>query len=387
MEAGIPHFGRYKSDPLASSPVRYYLPDPIPHSFELPNYIHAEIAFAQEALAELKGFSRGDPVILAAAKLSTLQDALDSSRIEGTRATLSEVLADQTGPFSQRRDVVEVRNLQLATVQGLEMVRDTPIGIRLMRRLHESLMSNRENASKTPGEFRRSFVWIGAPGARLDTAELIPPAASELPDLLSDWENFVNNRREHPSVLRNAIAHYQFETIHPFLDGNGRVGRLLALLMLLDDGSLQEPVISLSSVIERNRERYYQALRDVRLKGDLAGWVEFWAWMVKLAAKSALGNFEKLSALHREYLEAAPNKPTSRLVPLLFSHPLLTVSKVAEELELSVSSAAALIQRGVECGWLSQVTESKAGSRQYWFAPEVWKIITTEPEPTNDSLL
>jgi Fic family protein len=381
-------FGKYATDPLALNPVTYFLPDPISTDYELPNYVHAEVAFAQAALGELKGFSAGDPVLVAATRLATLQDALDSSRIEGTQATLGEVLADETNPSGATRDVIEVRNLRLAIDQGFELLRDLPIGVRMMRRLHQTLLDTPASQSKTPGEFRRSFVWIGKPGQTLESAELVPPAHHEIPELLADWERFVNEPKSNiPPVIRNAIAHYQFETIHPFLDGNGRLGRLLALLMLMDDGILTHPVLSISTQIEKNRSAYYKALGAVRTQGDMAGWIEFWATMLKMSATAALGRFERLQILHLKYIREAPNQSTRALVDAIFQNPLATVSTIRTHLGVTQPSALALLRRGVELGWLKPIGESSPGRRQFYIASELWQAITKEPEPTDSRLL
>lgn len=381
-------FGKYAIDPLASQPVKYFLPDQIADDYDIPNYIHAEVAFAQAALGELKGFAAGDPVLVAATKLATLQDALDSSRIEGTQATLGEVLADETNPTGSSRDVVEVRNLRSAIELGFDLLEELPIGVRLMRRLHEVLLNNPESQSKTPGEFRRSFVWIGRPGQGIESAALVPPVHTEVPGLLADWERFVNDPKVRmPPVMRNAIAHYQFETIHPFLDGNGRLGRLLALLMLRHDNVLEHPVLSISSAIEMNRSRYYESLGNVRTKGDMAGWIEFWSVMLRFSAEAALERFQKLQALRLKYIAQAPNQSTRELVGAIFQNPLATVATIRSHLGVSQPAALGLLRRGVELGWLKELGQPQVGRRQYYLAAELWAAITNEPEPTDSRLL
>lgn len=388
MEKSPVFFGKYARDPLALTPVAYYLPDLIHEDYEIPNYVHAEVAFAQAALGELKGFAAGDPVLVAATRLATLQDALDSARIEGTRATLGEVLADETNPAGATRDVVEVRNLRYAIDQGFALLQELPIGVRMMRRLHKTLLNTKEASVKTPGEFRKSYVWIGKPGGTIESAEFVPPAHQELPALLADWERFVNEpKTKMPPVIRNAIAHYQFETIHPFLDGNGRLGRLLALMMLMDDGILSHPVISISSQIERNRSGYYKALGAVKTEGDMAGWIEFWATMLRFSATEALGRFQRLQVLHARYMNEAPNQSTRSLVEAIFQNPLATATTIREHLGLTQPSALALLRRGVELGWLRPIGDSTQGRRQFYIASELWKAITNEPEPTDSRLL
>jgi Fic family protein len=388
MEPKDVYFGKYALDLLAMNPITYFLPDPIASDYEIPNYVHAEVAIAQAALGELKGFAAGDPVLVAATRLATLQDALDSSRIEGTQATLGEVLADETNPLGATRDVVEVRNLRLAIDQGFELLKEIPIGVRMMRKLHETLLNTPEARTKTPGEFRRSYVWIGTPGQSLETAALVPPSHEAVPGLLADWERFVNEpKTKMPPVIRNAIAHYQFETIHPFLDGNGRLGRLLALLMLMDDGLLSHPVLSLSSQIEANRSTYYATLGAVRTEGDMAGWIEFWATMLKFSAFEALARFQRLQALHLRYTAEAPNQSTRALVEAIFQNPLATIATIRSHMGVTQPAALALLRRGVELGWLKPVGESTQGRRQYYIASELWAAITNEPEPTDSRLL
>ena len=381
MDDKKPFFGEYRIDPLASQPLRYYSPQLIDLDLQIPNYIHAEVAFAESALAELKGLLEAAPLMSAATRLASIQESLDSSRIEGTRATLSEILFSQTGPMNGRRDIIEVRNLQAATELGISLISEVPIGVRVLRKLHAKLLSNGIDPSKTPGEFRKSFVWIGKRGESLEDAELIPPAANELPELLADWESFVNSESRMPSVFRNAIAHYQFETIHPFLDGNGRIGRLIAILMLINEGILPGQVISLSTLIEANRDGYYKALREVRLSGDMAGWIEFWAKMLRLSAEAAISTFRQLQSLQESIWIEVKNPTLRGLVDLTFRFPIISVPDVCAELGLVPSSARALLKRGVTQGFLSELTPAKSGSKQFWVAGQVWQIVTDEVVP------
>lgn len=380
------YFGEIRKNPLASFPLEYFSPTPLECEISLSSHAHAQVAFAQEALGVLRGFSDARPMVLAAARLAAIQDSLNSSRIEGTKATLGEVLIDETQP-SARRDVAEVRNLIRATEFALQARLQYPIGVRLMRRIHEILMSDASSASKTPGEFRKSFVWIGQQGGSIEQAELIPPAASELAELLHNWEIYVNECKSEPTVIRNAMAHYQFETIHPFLDGNGRVGRLMAMLMLVEDGSLAHPVLSLSRNIEMNRDAYYNALREVRTSGDMGGWVEFWAIMIRFAAEDATDRLRKLSALADDFASEAPNKAMQRFIEVMFHNPIVSVSGTKSQLKLATSTAAGLIARAVTLGWLVPLGDSRQGARQFWVSTGIWKIITNEPLPLDEALL
>ncbi|MEY3966864.1 MAG: hypothetical protein RLZ96_390 [Actinomycetota bacterium] len=381
MNDNKPFFGEYRIDPLASAPIRYYSPQLIDPHLQIPNYVHAEVAFAESALAELRGLLEAAPLLSAATRLASIQESLDSSRIEGTRATLSEILLSPTGSLNVRRDIVEVRNLQAATELGISLISEVPIGVRVLREMHAKLMSNGIDPSKTPGEFRKSFVWIGKQGQSLENAELVPPAASELPGLLADWERFVNSETRMPAVYRSAIAHYQFETIHPFLDGNGRIGRLVAVLMLISEGVLPGQVISLSSLIEANREGYYKALREVRLSGDMAGWVEFWAKMLRFSAEAAMSTFRKLQGLRESLLQRVRSPSLRSLVDLTFRYPVVTVPDVTSQLGLAPSSARELLRRGVAQGFINELGPAKSGSKQYWVASQVWQILTDEVVP------
>ncbi len=262
-----PHAGRVAPVISPTGPYDAFFPTPIPRDVELSRRSVAALSRADQALGRLAGAGRhlANPHLLVQPYLT--REAVSSARIEGTQASLSEVFdADAEGPSAVREDVREVQNYVRAMRQGLDLLPELPISKRLIAHLHGILLQGVRGKDKTPGRFRATQNFIGSPDDRPQTALFVPPPAGEpMEEALADWERFAHDDdSETPLLIRCALLHYQFETIHPFLDGNGRMGRLLIVLQLVADGLLHEPLLYPSLFFKAHRALYYELLNEVR---------------------------------------------------------------------------------------------------------------------------
>jgi Fic family protein len=342
---------------------RYFLPEKVNHPFTwIDEGINLLLEQASLKLGELNSFARFVPDPDMFIRMHVVKEAVTSSRIEGTRTNIEEVLAEEREINPERRDDwLEVNNYITAMNSAIEELKTLPISNRLIRDTHRILLSSGRGQSKNPGEFRTSQNWIG--GASLNDAVFIPPAHEELPELLGDLEQFFHNEGIRiPHLIRIAIAHYQFETIHPFLDGNGRIGRLLITLYLVGSGVLEKPLLYLSDFFEKNRSLYYENLEKVRKSNDLEQWLKFFlTGIIQTAEKgvSTLHNIVELkTAIERDRIIAMGRraKPAANLLHSLFSQPLVTVKMVQEVTGLSIRAASDLVQAFVASGILVETT-------------------------------
>lgn len=311
---------------------------------------------AVKALAALDACSEFVPDVHLFIRMHVMREASASTRIEGTRTELEEAVLPEKAVAAERRDDWrEVNNYVAAMEWALDELRRLPLSIRLLRGAHERLLAGTRGAKKFPGEIRRSQNWIG--GVSVATARFVPSAPEYLPDLLGDLELFWHNDRfAVPHLVRCAISHYQFETLHPFCDGNGRVGRLLIPLYLIDKGELALPSLYVSATLERHRGAYYDALTRVREKNDLAGWVAFFLDAVAETARTGCSTFKKISALRgemRAYAEGIRNAAAAhKLLSHLYREPRVTIRQAAAALACDYQSARRLVRRLIADGVL-----------------------------------
>lgn len=333
---------------------------------------------AQRALARLDGAMRTMPNPDRFLAMSIRREAVLSSRIEGTRSTISHLLAAEahlTNP-PQPTDVREVANYVRAMRYGLERLETLPVSVRLIRELHAFLMDGVRGSHLTPGELRRTQNWIGRPGSTLATATFVPPPAHALADALTNLEQFLHGWDALPVLPRIGIAHVQFEMIHPFLDGNGRVGRLLISLLLSERGELRAPVLYLSEYFERNRDDYYRHLRAVQDSGDWEGWLCYFLQGVAEVATNSLetaGRVLDLREQDRDRIVAAFGNGSGnalRVLEALFHTPLISVAEVRELTGLTIAPANRLVARMVELGMLVEITGQRR-NRHFQYAPYV----------------
>jgi len=342
---------------------QYFLPEKINHPFSWDDEaIDAILEKASFKLGELNSFSRFVPDTDMFILMHVFKEAVVSSRIEGTRTNIEEALNNENDINPEKRDDwKEVNNYVEAMNSAIENLEKLPLSSRLLKDTHRILLSSGRGEHKTPGEFRTSQNWIG--GAGLADAVFVPPAYNELPELLSDFELFLNNDElKIPDLIRIAIAHYQFETIHPFLDGNGRIGRLLITLYLVSAGILDKPLLYLSEFFERNKGLYYDNLTFVRTKNDLSQWIRFFLAGVVETAENSAATLKKMMDL-KEHIEKEQiillgkrSKQGLDFFHKLFKKPIVSVKTVQSMTGLSPKAANDLVQVFVERKILVETT-------------------------------
>jgi Fic family protein len=291
------------------------------------------------------------------------REAVLSSRIEGTQATLGELLAAEAGAIVDRspEDLREVGNYVAALEHGIARLKDIPLCVRLIRELHEKLMEGVRGQHAAPGLFRTTQNWIGKPGSTLATATYIPPPPSEVEPSLAAWEGFLH-KSELPPLVTIGLAHYQFEAIHPFLDGNGRVGRLLITLFLIERKILPTPLLYLSAFFEATRREYYGGLRAVSRSGAWQDWLEYFLQGIARMSEDALSRTTRINNIVMEWRSKLAAESTStplRVAELLSANPFITAKGAATQLKLAFTTAQRAIERLERNGILQQVSDAK----------------------------
>lgn len=345
-----------------------YFPATMPRALALPASTVRLLAEAEGALGRLAGVGRlmQNPDLLTRPYL--LREALSSTRIEGTQAEMAEVFEVDAGSEAPSADVEEVVNYVAAMRWGLDRLEKLPLSIRLLCEMHARLMNGVRGRELAPGELRTSQNWIGAPGSTIETAQFVPPPPSELPGLLGDWERFANEEPEVPLLVQNALLHSQFETIHPFLDGNGRLGRLLLVFFLIARGRLDAPLLYLSAYLERNRQDYYEALQAIHETGDPIPWIDLFLTAVESQADDAVQRAQRIIDVREGYLRAAVTLGTANalvLVELICENPVVTARSIESRLDVSRPTALRLLKRMEEQGVLSETDSGARGQRRY----------------------
>lgn len=352
------------------------MPAPLPPELHYPAELVRALSQADAALSELSGLGRvlPNPHLLIGPYLR--REAVLSSRIEGTQTSLADLLANEAGRPAQAApdDVREVRNYVEALQYGIERLKTLPLSLRLVRELHEKLMQGVRGEHATPGEFRRSQNWIGPPGSNPETATYVPPPEPEMKQALGDWEKFLHRRGELPDLVQCALMHEHFEAIHPFLDGNGRIGRLLITLFLIERERLTQPLLYLSEFIERNRQGYYDCLQRIRTHGDWLGWLKYFMDGVKWSAARAAHQAGELMDLRESMRRKVADSP--KILPLvdeLFVNPYLDTARVKRIMNVTdptARSALAVLERS---GFIHEIS-GRSWGRQY-LARAVLKVI------------
>ena len=289
------------------------------------------------------------------------KEALISSQIEGTQCTLDDIFNPEIDKYINL-DVSDVINYVKATKYALGRLKDMPLCCRLIKEIHSVLMEGVRGQDKTPGEFRHSQNWIGSANCSLKDARYIPPNVNDMEEAMSDLEKYMNESTEYDPLIRTALIHYQFETIHPFLDGNGRIGRLLILLYMIDQGLLSKPAIYMSYFLKKNQIEYYDRMAEVRRKGNFEQWIKFFLEAVYNAAKDSLETIDSLISLHNDNISKLPKttrkQDNMRMVfDYIEQHPIIDIKKTAYELCISYNTAASAINKLEELEILRKTEE------------------------------
>ena len=374
-------FKESKSGRCVKTDRNYYafIPNPLPPTLT-PDWALAKlVSDADRALSELSGISRHLPHPQILMPSYVRREAVLSSRIENTQAGMEDLFAYEIDESNQRTsDVKEVANYVKALLYGIKRLKELPICNRLIRELHAILMEGVRSGQAFPGEYRTTQNWIGPPGCSLADATYVPPPVYEMNDALSALEKYINEDTKEPALVKCAFLHYQFEAIHPFIDGNGRIGRLLITLYLCSHGALSEPLLYLSEFIERYRDDYYRLLLAVSQKGSWRGWIEFFLRGITVQANSASEQATCLITLNQSYREKLGTKRVPeaalRLVDHIFANPLIIPAKLASEWGLSFPTTMKGVDRLVELGILEETTH-KQRNRVYR-ASEVVAMLT-----------
>lgn len=374
-------FGEARRTPGKNGYVAYF-PAPIPRTLELSTSTIRLLADCEGALGQLSGIGHllPNPDLLIRPYL--LREALSSTRIEGTQATIAEVFETRAVGEDPNADVEEVVNYVVAMREGLERLKKLPLSTRLLCDMHGKLMAGVRGRELAPGELRTSQNWIGAPGSTIESARFVPPPASKLAALLTDWERFAHEELEMPLLIQNALLHSQFETIHPFLDGNGRLGRLLLVFFLVAKDRLSAPLLYLSAYLERKRQDYYDALRTIQETGDAIPWIELFLMAVKTQANDAVKRSQRIIELRERYRQAAASIGTANaaaLVDLICETPIVTTRSIELALGISRPTALRLLRRMADEGVLSEAPVGARGQRRYIADAMLSAVASDEP--------
>ena len=364
-------------------------PHPLPPDIQWDTGLILLLSQADAALSELSGLGENlpNPHMLIAPLMR--REAELSSRIEGTQTTFEQLLIAEVAKApahedaSRRDDRHEVMNYVRAMEQGIKLLDTLPLSLRLVRELHRVLMQGVRGDKATPGEFRRFQNLIGSPGDTPGTARFVPPAPENLERHLQAWESYMNRAGEVPDIIQCAYLHQQFETIHPFLDGNGRVGRLMITLFLMSRGRLHRPLLYLSAYIEKHKEHYYALLLRVSTHGDWPAWLRFFLAGVNETARDAVRRTRRILALREEYRRQVSQERAALtgLVDELFVTPYVTAAHAARVMGATAPTARKAIERLTELGMLREITGQAWG--RIWCASAVMSALHDPLDPAS----
>ncbi|MHB1183723.1 MAG: Fic family protein [Desulfobulbia bacterium] len=349
-----------------------FQPNPINRAWVLDNMALVQLlGQADRELGRLDMYSDYIPNIDLFIRMHVLKEATQSSKIEGTQTNMEDALLEREDvALDKRDDWEEVQNYVAAMNQAVARLKKLPFSARLMRETHKTLLQGVRGKHKQPGAFRHSQNWIG--GATINDAVFVPPVHTTIAELMGDIELFAHNDTQYfPELLKIALVHYQFETIHPFLDGNGRVGRLLITLYLVNKGILKQPVLYLSDFFERNRAHYYDNLMRVREKNDLLQWFKFFLVGVIETAKSSIATFDNILKLQKQVdgqIQTLGSRTANaqKVLRYLYQHPMIDAAKTGKVAEISPASAYKLVADLEQFGILKEITGGKRG-KMYLF--------------------
>ena len=352
--------GLYRNNFAGEMEYQSFIPSPLPPepTIEMDQSLTALLIDAHRQLTLLEHLSKRIPSVDLFVSMYLRKEALMSSQIEGTQATLEDVL-DPLLEENANRDVADVINYIKATEFALHRMKELPLCNRLLRETHAVLMAGVRGQEKDPGEFRRSQNWIGAAGSTLKTARFIPPTVDDMNAALSSLEKYWNTNDDLDVLIQAALIHYQFETIHPFLDGNGRIGRLLITLFLMEQKELSTPALYISYTLKKNRVEYYDRMNEVRRTGNYEQWVRFFLEAFRESASDAVKTIDRLTDLRQSNEEkiktlGRSSKAASNLFYYLEANPIIEIQRTAAALHVTFNTVSKAIDNLVLLGILKQ---------------------------------
>lgn len=367
--------GYYRTNLSGEMAYQSFVPNPLPPepAVEITKDLVDLLIKANSQLAVLENVAARIPNVELFISMYVRKEALLSSQIEGTQATLEDIL-DPLVEANTNRDVAEVVNYIKATEFAIRRLKELPLCNRLIRETYAVLMSGVRGQEKNPGEFRHSQSWIGGMGSILRNARYIPPSPEDMIAAMSDLEKYINADDGSDLLIRAALIHYQFETIHPFLDGNGRVSRLLITLFLMEKQVLSTPALCISCFLKKNRVEYYDRMTEVRAKGDYEQWIKFFLRAIIESAEDATTAIDELVVLHDANTAiisrmGRTSKNTMLVFDYLESNPIIDIRKTSEALGITFNTASGAVNRLVDAGILVQTSN---GSRNRTFAYEAY---------------
>ncbi|HBO33927.1 MAG TPA: Fic family protein [Anaerolineaceae bacterium] len=365
--------GKLRSNLGGDAEYRSFVPTQLPPipAIDVDGDMLKLLVEGSKELTILESISRFIPNINVFVAMYVRKEALMSSQIEGTQATLDDIL-DPAIEENVNRDVAEVLNYIKATEYAINRMKDLPLSNRLIKETHAVLMQGIRGQEWAPGEFRNSQNWIGGQGSTLKTARFIPPNPKDMLTAIADLENYMHTEDDMDVLIRAALIHYQFETIHPFLDGNGRIGRLLILLYLMDQTVLTTPALYVSYFLKKNRVEYYDRLSEVRRNGNYEQWVKFFLLAILESARDAVDVTKKLSDLHDRNMSLINNLgrasiSTKKVFEYLEANPIMEINRTAKALNLAYNTVLFAVQRLTALGILK---ETSGQSRNQVFSYE-----------------
>lgn len=339
-----------------------FKPSALPPKLNIDNDMLKKLVEANRELIRLDTAAKLIPGSELFISMYVRKEALISSQIEGTQCTLDDVL-DPKLDTNANLDVADVVNYVKACSYAIERLEKLPLCKRLFREIHGQLLSGVRGQEKNPGEFRWSQNWIGAANCSLKEARFIPPNVDDMNQAMDELELYMNESDDYDPLIRISLIHYQFETIHPFLDGNGRVGRLLILLYLMQQGLISKPIIYISYFLKKNQIEYYDRISEVRRSGNYEQWISFFLEAVSAAAKDSLDTVEKLNALHEQNLKKLPktsrsNDNVRKLFDYIEQFPIIDIKKTSEAFGISYNTVSSAIKKLEQIGILKQTTNA-----------------------------
>lgn len=356
--------GQYVNNLKGKVAYKSFKPSFLPPKPEIKidSKIQKKLIEAHSQLSKLDGISNLIPNSDLFISMYVRKEALLSSQIEGTQCTLEDILSPEIDTNSNQ-DVSDVINFVDACLYSIKRIKTFPISSRFIKEIHAKLMKGVRGQEKNPGEFRTSQNWIGGSNSTISQARYIPPNVSDMKEAMSNLEKFINSEDDIDPLIKNSLVHYQFETIHPFLDGNGRVGRLLITLMLLDSGLLSKPILYVSYFLKKNQAEYYDRMSEVRTSGNYEQWVLFFLEAMCEASKNAITTIDEITKLHNSNINKLPitNRKKDNIKELfeyIEKYPIIDIQKTSKALGMSYNTTASAINKLVDLKILKKGNES-----------------------------